>query len=220
MRAQSSAPADTINHPFFARIYPRFAIEADRRGQAEHRTEVLAGARGRVVEVGAGTGRNFRHYPESVTEVIAVEPELRLRQLAETEAASAPVPVRVVGGVASDLPVEDDSCDVGVASLVLCSVADQDAALGELHRVIRQGGELRFYEHVVSPAARLARIQRLADRLFWPKIGGGCHCSRDTLSAMRPAGFEVESCRRFDFKPSALIGVWTKPHILGVARRV
>lgn len=212
--------ARAVEHPLFARVYPAWAVEADKRGQAEHRAELLAGARGRVVEVGAGTGRNFGHYPTTVTEVIAVEPEPRLRRLADAEARAASVPVRVLDGVASQLPLEDGSCDVGVASCVLCSVADQDEALRELWRVIRPGGELRFYEHVVSRNRGLARVQRLVDRLFWPRVGGGCHCARDTPAAIERAGFTIEAACRFRFKPSPLIGLWTAPHILGVARRI
>jgi ubiquinone/menaquinone biosynthesis C-methylase UbiE len=95
-----------------------------------------------------------------VAEVVAVEPEPRLRLIAEAEAATVSLNIRVRDGVASRLPLEDDSCDVGVASLVLCSVPDQDEALEELRRVIRPGGELRFYEHVASSGRRLAGAHR------------------------------------------------------------
>jgi ubiquinone/menaquinone biosynthesis C-methylase UbiE len=117
------------------------------------------------------------------------------------------------------LPIEDGSCDVGVASLVLCSVPDASRALQELRRVIRRGGELRFYEHVISDNPTLASFQRTIDKLFWPRLGAGCHGGRDTLTAIKQAGFEVEECRRLRFKASPLIGLWTSPHILGVARR-
>jgi ubiquinone/menaquinone biosynthesis C-methylase UbiE len=154
-----------------------------------------------------------------VTEVVAVEPEPRLRRIAQAEAADLSLNIRVRDSVASQLPLEDDSCDVGVASLVLCSVPAQGEALQELRRVIRPGGEPRFYEHVASPNRRLAHAQRLIDRLFWPKIGGGCHCARDTLAAIERAGFSIETLRRFRFKPSPLIGLWTSLHVLGTARR-
>ncbi len=171
-----------------------------------------------MVELGAGTGRNFAHYPDTVSEVVAVEPEPRLRRIAAAEAGSKAVPIRVVPGVASQLPVESGSCDVAVASLVLCSVPDQEVALLELRRVLRPGGELRFYEHAISSERVLAGVQRAVDRLFWPKVGGGCHCARNTLDAIERAGFSVESIRRFKFKPSPIIGSWTSPHILGIAR--
>ena len=100
---------------------------------------------------------------------------------------------------------------------MLCSVADQAAALGELRRVLRPGGELRFYEHVRAEGRRLASAQRAAD-VVWPFFGGGCHASRDTLRAIADAGFAVEQARRFSFRPCVL-GALTAPHILGRARR-
>ena len=121
-------------------LYARMSPGLERAGAAEHRTRLFAGLAGRVVEVGAGNGLNFSHYPASVGEVVAVEPEPYLRAQAETRAAQVAVPVRVVDGAASHLPLADASVDAGVASLVLCSVAHQAGALAELHRVIRPGG--------------------------------------------------------------------------------
>jgi ubiquinone/menaquinone biosynthesis C-methylase UbiE len=206
---------DTVHHPIFARLYERISVTADRRGGGEHRTELLAGLTGRVIEVGAGNGRNFAHYPSTVTEVLAVEPEPRLRESALRVTADAPVPVRVVDGVADRLPTEDASCDAGVASLVLCTVPDQDAALAELRRVIRPGGELRFYEHVVSRRPAAARIEHALDATVYPRLSGGCHLARDTLAAIERAGFEIRAARRFPFGPSAL-GPQVA-HILGTA---
>src|SRR4051794_14595280 len=143
-----TAPAD-LPRPRFARMYLRAAKTAEQRGATDHRRRLLAGLDGTVVELGAGHGLNFPHYPADVTEVIAIEPEPTLRAHATEAAAGAPVPVRVVGGVADDLPLADESVDAAVASLVLCSVPDQDRALAELRRVLRSGGELRFYEHVI-----------------------------------------------------------------------
>jgi ubiquinone/menaquinone biosynthesis C-methylase UbiE len=207
-----------VNHPMFARMYARFSATAETKGGAEHRDELLHDLAGSVIEVGAGNGLNFGHYPLTVTEVVAVEPEAYLRRQAESAAQSVPVKITVVDGTADHLPVDDATFDAAVASLVLCSVADQGPALGELHRVIRPGGELRFYEHVLSGDPRLARVQRVLDRTtIWPRVGGGCHASRDTVAAIEAAGFVVESCRSFDFRP--VRGIPTAPHVLGRARR-
>jgi ubiquinone/menaquinone biosynthesis C-methylase UbiE len=208
-------PTHSVKHPLFARGYAWLAKKEDAAGGADNRRELLAGLSGRVIEVGTGIGSNFEHYPAAVTEVIAVEPEPYLRNKSEEAAASAPVPVRVVEGVADELPVEDASIDAGVVSLVLCSVPDQDAALAELHRAIKPGGELRFYEHVISNRESRRRVQRFLDRTFYPHVSGGCHLTRDTRAAIDRAGFIVQRSRRFPFPPGKL-GI---PHILGSARR-
>jgi ubiquinone/menaquinone biosynthesis C-methylase UbiE len=207
-----------IEHPRFARMYLRMAPRAEERGASEHRRRLLAGLQGRVVEVGAGSGLNFAHYPATVSEVIAIEPEPTLRAAAADAANEAPVAVRVLPGTADELPIGDGELDAAVASLVLCSVPDQARALGEIRRVVRPGGELRFYEHVVAGRQPQRAILQLADRSgLWPKLAGGCHPARDTGAAIAAAGFEIESCERFPFSPGALQpGI---PHILGVARR-
>ncbi|MEJ7786777.1 MAG: class I SAM-dependent methyltransferase [Solirubrobacteraceae bacterium] len=210
------SPTDAVHHPLFARVYARCSRAAEDRGQADHRRRLLAAVRGRVVEVGAGNGLNFAHYPPEVDEVVAVEPEAHLRSLAEEAAARAQVAVTVVDGAASRLPVDDASCDAAVASLVLCTVPDQALALAELRRVLRSGGELRFYEHVVAQDRRMARLQHAADATFWPRVAGGCHAARDTGAAIAEAGFAVERQERFAFRPSAIMPA--VPHILGVAR--
>jgi ubiquinone/menaquinone biosynthesis C-methylase UbiE len=205
----------SVSHPIFARLYSWLA-KADPSGD-EHRREVLAGLAGRVIEVGAGNGLNFRHYPASVTAVVAVEPEPYLRARALEAAATAPVPIRVVDGVADRLPAADGEFDGGVASHVLCSVPDQAAALGELRRVIRPGGELRVYEHVLSADPARARTQhRLAG--LWPRLFGGCHPNRSTPDAVEAAGFEWQSLRRFAYRPAPGAGP-IEPHVIGVARR-
>ena len=206
-----------VHHPIFARMYKRIAAEAEDKGASEHRDELLAGLAGRVVEVGAGTGLNFAHYPNTVSEVVAVEPESYLRTVAEAAIAEASVPVAVVDGTADELPAAPGEFDAGVASLMLCSVPSQATALAELFRVIRPGGELRFYEHVRSPKPRFARSQRALD-LVWPWFGGGCHTSRDTEHAITDAGFTIARIRRFSFRP-VLCAAPVSPHIIGVARR-
>jgi ubiquinone/menaquinone biosynthesis C-methylase UbiE len=213
----TAKPTEEVRHPLFARLYMR--MSSGRRDDEEHqyRRRLLAGLSGQVIEVGAGNGLNFEHYPPEVSRVLAVEPEPLLREAAVVEAERAPVEIEVVDGVAGDLPADDGSLDAAVASLVLCSVSDQSRALAEIRRVLKRGGELRFYEHVVSDRPMSRRLQRLADATFWPRVGGGCHMARDTLPAIEAAGFEVETVERFSYSPSAIIP--SLPHVLGVARR-
>lgn len=208
----------TVHHPLFARFWARVLSANEPDEVTRHRDQLLVGIAGRVVEVGAGAGANFSHYPGSVTEVVAVEPEPYLREKAREAAPRAPVPVTVLDGVADALPLEDASCDAAVACLVLCSVPDQASALAELRRVLKPGGELRFYEHVRAPDGRLLRIQRAVDRTVWPHLFGGCHTARDTVAAIEAAGFAVER-----HEPLRLTSipkfVPVATHALGLARR-
>jgi ubiquinone/menaquinone biosynthesis C-methylase UbiE len=205
-----------LRHPLFARFFDRLSRVMEKE-VGRWREQLLAGLSGRVVEVGAGNGINFSHYPGTVEEVIAVEPEPYLRAKAEAAAQTASVPVSVRPGVADALELEDASVDAAVASLVLCSVPDQGSALAELRRVIKPGGELRFLEHVRSSAPRKARFQSNADRSgIWPLVAGGCHCSRDTVGAIRVAGFDIVQTEDLDLGPSWVI---TNPHVLGNAVR-
>jgi len=210
--------ATDIPRPRFARMYQRASKNAERRGGTEHRRRLLAGLEGTVVEVGAGHGLNFPHYPRTVTQVIAIEPEPTLRAHAGDAAASAPVPVRVLAGTADRLPVENESVDAAVASLVLCSVPDQHHALTELRRVVRPGGELRFYEHVIpNHQPKRLLLQALDYSGIWPRMAGGCHPARDTTAAIERAGFEIQTIERIMF--AAFRMEPAIPHILGTARR-
>ena len=206
-----------VKNPFFARVYARMT-ENESAEQAEHRREMLAGLAGRVFELGAGTGSNFEHYPASVEAVTAAEPEPFLRERAVSAAAAAPMRVEVVDAVADALPFEDESFDAAVTCLVLCSVPDQARALAELRRVVRPGGELRFYEHVHARRQPARAIFEIADRsTLWPRVAGGCHLTRETLEAVERAGFVVERSRRFPHAPSRLAP--PLPHVVGRARR-
>jgi SAM-dependent methyltransferase len=206
-----------IARPRFARMYLRSASNAEERGAADHRRRLLEGLGGTVVEVGAGHGLNFQHYPHQVGEVVAVEPEPTLRARAEAAAAGAPVPIRVVAGVADELPLPDGGADAVVTSLVLCSVPDQQRALAEIRRVLRADGELRFYEHVIPHCQPKRALLQVIDRSgAWPAIAGGCHPARDTTDAIMQAGFDIEEIERFGF--SAQRFEPQIPHILGRAR--
>ncbi|MFF8380064.1 class I SAM-dependent methyltransferase [Streptomyces sp. NPDC015661] len=208
-----------VHHPVFARFYARFSVSADTRGGlGALRTELLAGLSGRVVEIGAGNGLNFAHYPAGVTEVVAVEPEDHLRRLAEEAARRATVPVTVLPGTAEALPGRDGAFDAAVASLVLCTVRSVPEVLAELRRVLRPGGELRFFEHGAADTPGLARVQRGLDRTVWPLLFGGCHTSRSPVAAIEAAGFELVSYRSFDV-PEQGPRLPSSPCVLGAARR-
>jgi SAM-dependent methyltransferase len=170
-----------------------------------------------VLEVGAGDGRSFEHYPVGVESLLAVEPDPSARAAAAERAARARVPIEIAGGLAGALPAPDGSFDAAVSMGVLCSVPDPGAALEELRRVLVPGGELRFWEHVRSRGVLFRGLQHAGDRLFWTRALGGCRTTRDTLAAIVAAGFEPERVER-GFHSSSLLTITSAPYVLGVAR--
>ena len=207
--------SNRVDNPFFARMWAvlsRYEPESLR----ELRGEILAGLSGRVLEVGAGTGSNFVHYPTSVEEVVAVEPEPRLNAIAQRTAATAPVPVTVMDRAVEDLE-PGEPFDAVVCSLVLCSVEDQEGVLRQLFSMLRPGGELRYLEHVASGGAR-GRLQRLADATIWPRLAGNCHTHRHTERAIVNAGF-VQQSARHDWTLPAWVPMPVSEHALGRAVR-
>ncbi|MEU1368355.1 methyltransferase domain-containing protein [Streptomyces sp. NPDC005803] len=210
---------DAVHHPVFARCYARISVAAESAaGMAGVRAELLSGLSGRVIDIGAGNGLNFAHYPPAVSEVVAIEPERTLRQLAVRSALRAGIPVDVVPGTAEALPVKSEAFDGAVASLVLCTVRNVPQSLAEIRRVLRPGGELRFFEHVRAEGRAMAATQRALDRTVWPLVAGGCHTSRDALAAIEAAGFVVETYRKVKM-PERGIRLPTSSCVLGVARR-
>jgi ubiquinone/menaquinone biosynthesis C-methylase UbiE len=207
-----------VNNPLFARCFDRFFARDMGRGEDDLRRELLAGLHGSVVEVGPGNGINFEHYPPTVEELVAVEPEPYLRSRAQETAAGMDRAIRVLDGTADRLPLADAAADAVVIAGVLCSVPDQQAALAEFRRVLRPGGELRFYEHVGSGNAAFRALQGAVDALFWTRALGGCVTTRDTLTAVEEAGFEVATVDR-GFHSSTVLTITSAPYVLGVARR-
>jgi SAM-dependent methyltransferase len=211
--------------PLYGPEQSRFARYLERRearnpdaGFRELRRRLVAGLRGSVVEVGVGGGPTFEHYPSEVERLLAVEPDPAAREQAAERAAPLPFPVEIAEGFADSLPAADGSYDAAVLSGVLCSVPDPHAALEELRRVLRPGGELRFLEHVRSSHVPFRGVQRAVDRLFWTRALGGCETTRDTLGAIAGAGFEVKTVER-GFHSSSLLTITAAPYVLGVARR-
>lgn len=211
-------PRESVHHPLFARVYARVSPRIDERaGVGAHRRELLSGLSGRVVEVGAGNGLNFTRYPDEVAEVVAVEPERRLRQLAVEAALQAPGRIDVLPGRAEALPLPDASFDAAVLCLVLCSVRDTRRTLAEVARVLRPGGELRFYEHGRGGGPGMHAVQSALDRTVWPLLCGGCHTGRDPVALIEEAGFDQVTCRRMRV-PEGGLPLPTSFHVLGSAR--
>ena len=175
----------------FTRIYDPFLALGERSGMRELRRSVLAGARGDVLEIGAGTGLNLPLYPaDGIASLTLADPEpsmaARLREVAG--------PRRVLDAGAEALPLPDASVDTVVSTLVLCTVDDPARSLAEVRRVLRPGGRLLLIEHVRAPDGARRRWQ---DRLHgpWKAIGYGCHCNRDTPGALAAAGFDTAGLR-------------------------
>lgn len=187
--------SDTVDNPFFARLWTVMSThETDAIRQL--RRQNLAGLSGRVLEVGAGTGTNFEFYPDTVREVVAVEPERRLAEQAQRTAVGARVPVTVsTDTVEHFVANRSEPFDAIVCSLVLCSIDDPDTVLRQLLSLLRPGGELRYLEHIASEGGR-GRLQRIADATVWPRLLGNCHTHRHTERSIVGAGFEVEGARR------------------------
>ncbi|GAC1404376.1 MAG: class I SAM-dependent methyltransferase [Mycobacterium sp.] len=185
--------SSTVDNPFFARIWTVLARH-EPESMSRLRRKNLAGLSGRVLEVGAGIGTNFAFYPDTVSEVVAVEPERRLAVLAKQAAAGAAVPVTVSTEMVEQF-VDSKPFDAVVCSLVLCSVDEPNDVVRQLHSLLKPGGELRYLEHVAS-SGRRARLQKLADATVWPRISGNCHTQRHTERTIVGAGFQVWDARR------------------------
>lgn len=205
----------SVDNRFFAWIWPTIAAHETDAIRALRR-ENLAGLSGRILEVGAGVGTNFRFYPDTVDQVVAVEPERRLAERARDAAADAHVPVRVIGETVEEFSA-DEPFDAVVCSLVLCSIGEPYSVLRQLYSLLRPGGQLRYLEHVASAGFR-GRFQRLVDSTFYPRLLGNCHTHRDTERSIVDAGFEVDSARREHTLP-AWAPVPASEFALGRARR-
>jgi ubiquinone/menaquinone biosynthesis C-methylase UbiE len=177
----------------FSAAYDRGFKGAEDAGLRNMRRELLAQARGRVLELGAGTGLNLDHYPQSIESLTLVEPDPHMtKQLREKLArAGTDSTISVVEAPGESLPFAGGSFDTVAVTLVLCTVPDPDTTLAEIKRVLASGGQLLFLEHVRSHDDGLAKWQ---DRLEspWRFLADGCHCNRDTVAAISAAGFELD----------------------------
>ena len=179
----------SLRQTIFAATYDRMSRKSEEAGLRTLRHSLLAGATGRVLEIGAGTGANLPLYNPSIESLVVTEPQApMLRRLQRTAREHAPL-AQVLRAPAEDLPFEDDSFDTVVSTLVLCGVDDQPRALREARRVLRPGGRLLFLEHVRSDDPGLARFQ---DRMNWlNRLVVDCDCNRPTLATIEAEGFGV-----------------------------
>ena len=208
---------DQKGHKWFASIYDSMTARAERTFMKDVREEIAGGARGRVLEVGAGTGANFPYYNDQTEEVTATEPDPYMLQRARRRAEGIGRSIILNQASAEHLPFEDASFDTVVSTLVMCSVGEPLRALSEVRRVLKPSGELRIYDHVRYEHAFGAFWQDMITPV-WRWVGAGCHPNRDVASFVREAGFEFERIELT--KPHPLIPplVFVRPHIKGVAR--
>jgi ubiquinone/menaquinone biosynthesis C-methylase UbiE len=185
----------------FSALYDRLMAGTEEAGLREKRRDLLASASGRTLELGAGTGLNLALYPEAVEDLILVEPDPHMvkRLRARVAESGREADVRETG--AERLPFEDSSFDTVVATLVLCTIPDPQAALAEARRVLKPGGRLLFLEHVRSEDPGLARWQDRLERP-WQFFGDGCHCNRDTVATISASGLELERVERDELPKS------------------
>jgi ubiquinone/menaquinone biosynthesis C-methylase UbiE len=181
-------------HPLFAAVYDAMNRPLEARLFGQRRARLLADLTGTVLDVGAGTGANLRHFRRAAR-VVAAEPDPAMRARLARKLSEASVPVEIVAAPAEQLPYPDRSFDAVVCTLVLCTVADPDRALAEIRRVLVPGGSLVVLEHVRGQG-RLATWQ---DRLtsLWSRLAAGCHPNRDTRAAIERAGFEFRHVEEF-----------------------
>jgi ubiquinone/menaquinone biosynthesis C-methylase UbiE len=203
----------TLRGRFFAMTYDRQIAKVEKAGLRALREELLSGASGQVLEIGAGTGANLPFYGPAVASLTMTEPEPPMfRRLERNVRAHAPL-ARALRAPAEDLPFEDDTFDAAVSTLVLCGVDDQPRALRELRRVLRPGGRLLFIEHVRSDDAKLARLQDRMNGIN--RFLVGCDCNRPTLRSIEQAGFAVTQLADTTMLPK--VPRFARPAIVGTA---
>jgi ubiquinone/menaquinone biosynthesis C-methylase UbiE len=198
-----------------ATIYDRFMEESERACLADWRTALLADLSGDVLEIGAGTGRNLDHYPSGIERLVLAEPDRHMRRHLESMAAGHAKRVEVIAAPAQALPVADGELDAVVSTLVLCSVGDVDAVLGEVRRVLKPGGRFLFIEHVAAKGGSRLVWQRRVEPV-WKRIADGCHLTRETRAAIERAGFELSEVVEESMRKALPI---VRPTVRGVAIR-
>jgi SAM-dependent methyltransferase len=207
-----SPPVDVVESRFTAALYEPFLWLSERLGMAARRRQLLAEARGAVLEIGAGTGLNLRHYPPGLEELVLAEPGEPMAERIDLSRAPEGVPARVVRAPAEQLPFADESFDTVVSTLVLCTVSDPGRAISEVARVLKPGGHLLFCEHVEADPGWRHGLQRRTARP-WAAFADGCRCDRPTLATIE-SRLRVASVQRGSWRGMPAI---VKPLVWGSA---
>jgi ubiquinone/menaquinone biosynthesis C-methylase UbiE len=203
----------SIRERIFAAVYDPLSARTEEKFGAELKRKLLVNARGRVLEIGVGTGLSFAHYPPEV-ELVGVDPSAPMLRRARARAAQLGRGVTLIEAPAEELPFEESSFDTAVSLAVLCSVRDPAHALRELRRVLRPDGRFIFLEHVRSEDAKLARWQDRLERP-WGWVAGGCHPNRPTLERIESAGFELVEVEHKDLPEVPRL---VRPNVMGWGR--
>lgn len=199
----------------FSAIYDPLLKGTEEAGLRERRRETLAAARGRTIDIGAGTGANLGLFPAGLEQLVMAEPDPHMTKRLRQKLAEAGSDVELVEAGAENLPFEDSSFDTAVFTLVLCTVPNPQVALAEAARVLKPGGQLLFIEHVRAEDPAVARWQ---DRLEspWRVFADGCRCNRDTVANIEASPLTLDSVERGELPKSPPI---TKPLAWGRATR-
>jgi ubiquinone/menaquinone biosynthesis C-methylase UbiE len=199
-----------------AAMYDRTMAKTEDAGLRQWRHDLLSELTGEVLEIGAGTGLNVSHYGPGVARLVLAEPDRFMRPKLQQRAQLTKVPVEVVDSGVDPLAFPDESFDVVVSTLVLCSVPDVEAALAEIHRVLRPGGRFIYLEHVA--AIENPKRHRWQGRIepFWMRLAGNCHLTRTTDQSIPEAGFELVEARRESMRKAP---PWIRITTRGVATK-
>lgn len=198
----------------FAAVYDPLMHGVETRWLSKWRAEVLSRARGRVIEIGAGTGVNLPLYPATVDEIVLTEPDPHMRKRLARKASELRVSARIVDASADALPFADGAFDTAVATLVLCTVPDAPAALAEIRRVLVPNGKFLFLEHIGGDEGSRRLVWQHRVEPVWRRLAGGCHLTRHTVDSITAAGFEITWLEREDFPGALKLG---SPVVRGAA---
>jgi ubiquinone/menaquinone biosynthesis C-methylase UbiE len=201
----------------WSKFYDDIMKDAEDRGLRDWRQMLLKNISGDVLELGCGTGANIEFYPNTIKRLVLIEPSLHMHQRLKEKIPPYKLSnVEILNDKAECLSLADDSFDIVVCTLVLCSVSNLEKALSEIHRILRPQGKLIFIEHVAA-VNNLKRYRWQCHLEFiWKRIAAGCHTTRCTEEAIVKTGFKIINLNRQSMRGVPPI---VRPSIRGVAMK-